>query len=81
MQTVQYGRKVFSFDEGGTALKSTVVTEKALPDESETAFIQRLLKKYEDQRGTIELVFKRGRPDYAVITFPEGWPLSPDDGQ
>ena len=28
-----------------------------------------LLEKYQDQQGTIEIVFKRGRPDYAIITF------------
>jgi hypothetical protein len=69
MQTLQYGRKIFSFDEAGTALKSTVVTEKVLPGENEEGFIRRLSEKYQGQQGTIEVVFKRGLPDYAVISF------------
>ena len=69
MQRLQYGRKVFCFDENGAALKSTVVTEKALSGEDETAFTDRLMQKYAGQRGTLEVVFKRGRPDYAIITF------------
>ena len=69
MQTLQYGRKIFSFDEAGTALESTVVTEKVFPGENEEAFIRRLSDKYQGQQGTIEVVFKRGLPDYAVISF------------
>lgn len=71
MQPLKYGRKVLALDEGTAALMTTVVTEKALPSEDETAFTNRLLSKYTDQRGTIEIVFKRGRPDYAILTFPE----------
>ena len=69
MQHLQYGRKVFCFDENGAALKSTIVTEKALSGEDETAFTHRLMRKYAGQRGTLEVVFKRGHPDYAIITF------------
>ena len=68
-QSMQFGRKVFSFDEGGAVLKITSVTEKALPDEDEMTFTYRLLEKYKGQKGTIEVVFKRGRPDFAIITL------------
>jgi hypothetical protein len=69
MQTVKYGRKVFSFNGDGAELTSTSVTEKALPDEDEMSFTRRLVKQYQGQEGTIEVVFKRGRPDYAIITL------------
>jgi hypothetical protein len=69
MASINYGRRIFSFDEGNTVLESTSVTEKALSGEDEAAFTQRLLRKYKGQSGTIEVVFKRGRPDYAIITF------------
>ena len=69
MQAIKYGRKVFSFDDGGAVLESTCITEKAMQGEDESAFTQRLVQKYNGRRGTIEVVFKRGRPDYAIITF------------
>ena len=69
MNDVKFGRKILSFDKGRAVLKSTSVTEKALSDEDEMAFTRRLVKKYRDQRGMIEVVFKRGRPDYAIVTF------------
>ena len=69
MDCIKFGRRIYSFDNGDVVLKSTSVTEKALPDEDETAFTHRLVTKYGDQRGVIEVVFKRGRPDYAIITF------------
>lgn len=69
MQTIRFGRKIYSFGEDGAVLTSTSVTEKALPDEDEMTFTRRLLEKYKGQQGTIELVFKRGRPDYAIITL------------
>jgi hypothetical protein len=50
-------------------LESTSVTERALPNEDERTFTRRLVNKYQDQRGVIEVVFKRGLPDYAIITF------------
>jgi hypothetical protein len=69
MQTIKYGRKTFSFDEAGAVLTSTSVTEKALPNEDEETFTRRLMERYKGQQGTIEVVFKRGQPDYAIITF------------
>jgi hypothetical protein len=71
METLSYGRKVFSFAQGTTVHTSTTITEKALPHESEDAFTRRLMKKVGDRRGTVEIIFKNGRPNYAVITFPE----------
>ena len=69
MQAVKYGRKTFSFAEGVTVFTGMSVTEKAMSDEDETSFTRRLVKKYEGQRGTIEVVFKNGHPDYAIVTF------------
>jgi hypothetical protein len=69
MNHIKFGRKIYSFNNGDMVLKSTSVTEKALPDENETAFTHRLVKKYRNQQGVIEVVFKRGRPDYAIIIF------------
>jgi hypothetical protein len=69
MQHIKYGRKLFSFNERGAVLKSTSVTEKAMPDEDEATFTRRLVQQYRGQQGTIEVVFKHGRPDYAIITF------------
>ena len=69
MQVVSYGRKTFSFSEGVSVLTSTCVTEKAASGEDEAAFTRRLLEKYEGQRGTIEVVFKQGHPDYAIVTL------------
>ena len=69
MEPIKYGRRVFSFDGGDTVLKSTSVTEKALPGEDEAAFTRRLLSKYKNRQGTIEIVYKSGRPNYAIIVF------------
>jgi hypothetical protein len=69
MQTIQFGRKIFSFGKGEPVLESTSITEKALSHEDECAFTRRILQKYDSEQGTIEIVFKRGRPDYAIITF------------
>ena len=69
MDHIRFGRKIYSFDNGDAVLKSTSVTEKAQPNEDERTFTRRLVEKYQDQRGVIEVVFKRGHPDYAIITF------------
>jgi hypothetical protein len=71
MDGIKYGRKIFSLDKGCTVLKVTSVTEKALQYEDEATFRRRLAEKYRDRQGTIEIVFKRGNPDYAIITFCE----------
>lgn len=49
-------------------LTSVTVTEKPKPGEDETAFTRRLTEKYKSQQCTIELVIKKGVPDYAIIT-------------
>jgi hypothetical protein len=69
MPGLEYGRKNLSFDQGTAVLTNTSVTVRAQPGENEAAFTQRLLKKYQGQRGTIELVFKKGCPDYAIVTL------------
>jgi hypothetical protein len=69
MKSLSYGRRFYSFDEGQAVLDRISITEKALPGEDEAAFTRRLLKKSEGRRGTIEVIIKHGRPDYAIITF------------
>ncbi len=72
MQRIRFGRRKFSFEDGKAVLKSTSITERALVGEDERAFTDRLLRLYGQQKGTIEMVFKSGRPDYAIITFSGG---------
>jgi hypothetical protein len=48
---------------------STSVTERSLTGEDEEAFITRLMGMYGNRKGTIEVVIKSGKPDYATITF------------
>lgn len=71
IKRISFGRRKFSFSYGRAVLKSTSVTERALVGESEQAFTKRLLGIYGNQQGTIEMVFKNDRPDYAVITFKQ----------
>jgi thymidylate synthase ThyX len=69
MKVIRYGRKTFSFAEGAATLVHTSITEQSLPGENEEAFIQRLLESYGHRQGTIEVVFKNGRPSHAVLNF------------
>ena len=69
MKQISFGRRKFSFSFGRAVLTSTSVTERALIGENERTFIDRLLRIFDDQKGTIEIVFKNDRPDYAIITF------------
>ena len=39
--------------------------------EDEDAFTERLMRKYGNHQGTIEIVFKGGQPDYAIITLEQ----------
>jgi hypothetical protein len=71
MNKMNYGRKFFSLADGAAVHTGTSITEKALPREDEDAFTQRLLKHYGHCQGTVEIIFKDGRPNYAVITFSE----------
>ena len=69
MERVEYGHKFFSFAKGRTELTSTSITIKSLPGENEKAFTRRLMQRFGNQEGTIEIVFKKGRPNYAIITL------------
>jgi hypothetical protein len=69
MQVIDYGRRKFTFSNGKKMVTSTSITEKSLASEDEEAFTERLMKKYGNQQGTIEIVFKGGRPEYAIITL------------
>ncbi|HSG17326.1 MAG TPA: hypothetical protein VLE70_13520 [Anaerolineae bacterium] len=48
---------------------STSVTVRSLVGEDEEAFTSRLMEMYGARKGTIEIVIKGGKPDYAIITF------------
>ena len=69
METIRYGRRKLTFAKGTCLLTSTSVTERSLVGEDEEAFITRLMKMYSNRKGTIEIVIKDGKPDYAIITF------------
>jgi hypothetical protein len=68
MSTFSFGRKFISLLEGEASLTKVSITEKSQAGEDEQAFAQRLLRKYEQTEGTMEIVFRNGRPDYAIIT-------------
>ncbi len=68
-ENVFFGRKTLEFVNGKATLKQVTVTEKSLPGEDEDAFVQRILEKYPERAGTIQIVFKNRMPDYAIITF------------
>ena len=70
---IKFGRRKFSFSDGKVELESTSVTERALASEDEETFTNRLLQLYSNREGTIEIVFRRGQPDYAIITFSQGY--------
>jgi len=69
MKVVEYGRRKFAFENGKKVVTSTSVTERSLYGEDEEAFVRRLLEKYGNNKGAMEIVFKAGRPDYAIITI------------
>lgn len=71
MESVNYGRKTFSLIKGNAVLRCTEITEKPLRHEDEKAFTQRLLNKYGHLQGTVEIVIRDGRPNYAILKFPE----------
>jgi hypothetical protein len=68
VSTFLFGRKFITFSDGDASLTKVSITEKSLTGEDEQSFTQRLLSKYEKEEGTMEIVFKNGRPDYAIIT-------------
>ena len=67
--TVPYGRVTMSFANGRAKLEQITVTEKAFPGEDKDQFVDRLLKRYTDKNGTFQIVFKNGKPDYAIVTL------------
>lgn len=69
MQRINFGRRRFSFNNGKAVPESMSITERALVGEDERAFTERLMRLYGKQKGTIEIIFRSGRPDYAIITF------------
>ena len=69
MDRIRFGRRRLDFRNGTVVIKSTSVTERAHRGEDEEEFTNRLLETYSDEEGTIEIVFKAGRPDYAIITI------------
>ena len=69
MQRIYFGRRSFSFKNGKAVPESMSITERALVGEDEQTFTERLMRLYGKQKGTIEIVFRCGRPDYAIITF------------
>jgi hypothetical protein len=73
MQTITYGRRRLAFSKGSVVHTSTVLTIRAEDGEDEAAFTQRLLRTCANCEGTIEIVFRAGAPEYAVITIsPNG---------
>jgi len=69
MKVINFGRRRYSFAQGCVELTRTDITERSLNGEDEEAFTRRLMKKYGASEGTIEIVFKKGRPDYAIVTL------------
>lgn len=69
MSQLSFGRKKFTFSEGVSTLTCMSITEKPLPLEDEAAFTARLLTKYANCQGDMEIIFKHGKPDYAIITI------------
>ncbi len=69
MQTIHYGRRRLAFAHGRAVPTSTTHTIRAHEGEDEAAFVQRLLDEWDADQGTIEIVFKGGFPEYAVVTI------------
>ena len=70
-KTVKFGRRKFSIADGKTELVSTSITVRSLAGEDEQAFTECLVEMCGSGRGIIEIVFKAGRPAYAIITFSQ----------
>lgn len=69
MERIRFGRRRLRFSKGTVTLASTSMTEQAYPGEDEHSFTNRLLERYGDEEGTIEIVFKAGQPKYAIVTI------------
>lgn len=71
MQILNYGRKKHLFSQGNSRLVSVSVTERCREGEDEDTFMNRLLAQYGHREGTLEVIFKNSRPDYAILTFSD----------
>ena len=69
METIKFGRRKFTVIDGETKLFSTSITVRAYKGEDEQAFFERLKEICGNAQGIMEIIFKAGRPDYAIITF------------
>ena len=69
MKVINFGRRRYAFAHGSVELMRTDITVRSLNGEDEEAFARRLMQIYGDREGTIEIVFKRGKPDYAIVTL------------
>jgi hypothetical protein len=69
--TVSYGRKLLRLKDGKAQLEQITFTEKSFPGEDETQFVDRLSQRFSDMNGTFQIVFKNGKPDYAIITIDQ----------
>lgn len=81
MQTIHYGRRRLAFSNGRAVPTSTMHTVRAYRGEDETAFVQRLLDEWDADRGIIEIVFKSGFPEYAVVTIEQDTISDEGEGQ
>ena len=68
MKAIKFGRRKYVFADGNVELMRTDITMKSLHGEDEEAFTERLMEMCGKREGTIEIVFKKGRPEYAVVT-------------
>jgi hypothetical protein len=69
--TVSYGRKLLRIIDGKAQLEQITFTEKSFPGEDETQFVDRLSQRFCDMNGTFQIIFKNGKPDYAIITIDQ----------
>ncbi len=69
MKVINFGRRRYAFADGAVELMRTDITVKPLNGEDEEAFADRLMMMFGNKEGTFEIVFKKGRPAYAVVTL------------
>jgi len=71
METIKFGRRKFTVVDGKTKLLSTSITVRAFKGEDEQAFFERLKEMCGNAQGFMEIIFKAGCPDYAIITYSQ----------
>ena len=69
MKIINFGRRRYAFADGSMELMRTDITVRSLNGENEEDFTRRLMNMYGNSQGTIEIVIKKGRPDYAIVTL------------